>query len=112
MSDLKPCPFCGEVPSIMSVGMAGQPRWQHPVNDTCPIAGHYLGGWDFPKQWNTRALPAVQPVTVQEAARVLLIAESLEAWAQCARDGRPIDPSVVGLMEMARTLRALAEGGA
>ena len=61
MSDLKPCPFCGEAPSIMSVGMAGQPRWQHPVNDTCPIAGHYLGGWDFPVQWNQRALPAVQP---------------------------------------------------
>jgi hypothetical protein len=51
------------------------------------------------------------PVTVQEAARVLLIAESLEAWAQCARDGRPIDPSVVGLMDMALTLRALAQKG-
>ena len=60
MSDLKPCPFCGEVPFVMSAGMAGQPRWQHPVNDTCPIAGHYLGGWDFPEQWN-RDLPAVQP---------------------------------------------------
>ena len=55
MTDLLTCPFCGEVPSIMSVGMAGQPRWQHPVNDTCPIAGYYLGGWDFPKQWNRRA---------------------------------------------------------
>ena len=70
MSDLLPCPFCGEVPFVMSVGMAGQPRWQHPVNDTCPIAGHYLGGWDFPEQWNRRALPAVQPdaAAIREAA--------------------------------------------
>jgi len=51
------------------------------------------------------------PVTVQEAARVLLIAESLEAWAQCARDCRHITPSIVGLMDMALTLRALAQKG-
>jgi hypothetical protein len=43
---------------------------------------------------------------------VLLIAESLEAWAQCARDGRPIYPSVVGLTDMARTLRAIADDSA
>ena len=54
MSDLMPCPFCGETPFPMSTGMAGQPRWQHPNNDTCPIAGHYLGGWNMPEQWNRR----------------------------------------------------------
>jgi hypothetical protein len=43
---------------------------------------------------------------------VLLIAKSLEAWAQGARDGRPIYPSVVGLTDMARTLRAIADDSA
>jgi len=55
MTDLRPCPFCGETPFPISTGMAGQPRWQHPNNDTCPIAGHYFGGWNMPEHWNTRA---------------------------------------------------------
>ena len=55
MSDLLPCPFCNEIPFPISTGMAGQPRWQHPNNETCPIAGHYLGGWNMPEHWNRRA---------------------------------------------------------
>jgi hypothetical protein len=63
MSDLLPCPFCGEIPFPISTGMAGQPRWQHPNNDTCPIAGHYLGGWNMPEQWNRRtALAKEEPM--------------------------------------------------
>ena len=59
------------------------------------------------------ALPAVQPdvAAIREAAQVLLIAESLEAWAQCARDGRPIYPSVNGLLLWASTLRIVAQKG-
>jgi uncharacterized small protein (DUF1192 family) len=56
----------------------------------------------------------VKRLTAENARlrEVRLIAESLEAWAQCARDGRPIDPSVVGLTDMARTLRAIADDSA
>ena len=71
MTDLMPCPFCGEIPFPISTGMAGQPRWQHPNTDTCPIAGHYLGGWNMPEQWNRRTVQAqiaeVQPDLLEEA---------------------------------------------
>ena len=89
MSDLLPCPFCGEVPFVMSVGMAGQPRWQHPVNDTCPIAGYYLGGWDFPVQWNQRVFPAVQPddlIRRMDAVQACKVGPSDE-WSRSTKSG-------------------------
>lgn len=54
------------------------------------------------ERWNRRT------VTVQEA---LTVAASLEAWADALRAGRTIEPSIMGLSDMARSLRALAEGG-
>ena len=78
MSDLLPCPFCGEIPFPISTGMAGQPRWQHPNHDTCPIAGHYLGGWNMPEQWNTRTVKAQIDASVKaERERCARIAKSI-----------------------------------
>lgn len=59
-------------------------------------------------QKRVAALETAEADNARRRREVSLIAESLEAWAQCARDGRPIDPSVVGLTDMARTLRAIA----
>lgn len=106
MSDLLPCPFCSEAPSIMSAGMAGQPRWQHPVNDTCPIAGHYLGGWDFPVQWNQRALPAVQT-----GAREAALREALEAVNAKWRSGADTPDEMRGLALAEAAILDLIEGG-
>jgi hypothetical protein len=82
MSNLLPCPFCGEIPLPMSTGMAGQPRWQHPNNDTCPIAGHYLGGWNMPEQWNTRTVQAqIDAAVLAERERCAKVAAAVAWWA-------------------------------
>lgn len=54
-----------------------------------------------------RPMTDLRAVTVQEA---LTVAASLEAWAEALRAGRTIEPSIMGLSDMARSLRALAEG--
>jgi len=54
MSDLKPCPFCGDSLRSILPGLAGQPRWMHPQSDDCPIGGYTLGGRDLVEQWNAR----------------------------------------------------------
>jgi len=91
--DLMPCPFCGETPFPISTGMAGQPRWQHPNNDTCPIAGHYLGGWNMPEQWNRRTVQAQI-----DAAREGVLQEAALAVKECLFDENlPLSPHGIEL---------------
>ena len=62
MSDLLPCPFCGNVKLLYIEHM--KETILHPyrvVCDNCGAAGGYQDIGNHIKAWNRRALPAVQP---------------------------------------------------
>ena len=89
--ELKNCPFCGDIPVSISRGMAGQPRWQHPNNDHCPISGYLLGSDVFVAAWNTRT---PDPAQIRADA-IRELAEIIRDWRnsipmtgeECANDG-------------------------
>jgi len=80
--ELKPCQFCGDIPVSISRGMAGQPRWQHPNNDHCPISGYLLGGETFTEAWNRRTPDPAQIRTdaLREAVKLPEIAAMVEYY--------------------------------
>lgn len=57
--ELKPCPFCGENPSLMEgskTGVSGYRVWVHCQNKECGVYGPELDNVrHVVKRWNTRA---------------------------------------------------------
>ena len=92
--------------------MAGQPRWQHPNNDHCPISGYLLGSDVFVAAWNTRTPDHAQirADALREAAQAAHDATTHPSAYACkaailAHPAAPLsDPRVVALVKAARTL--------
>jgi Lar family restriction alleviation protein len=77
--DLKPCPFCGEKYVTTEFDRGQGDKWGYASCDVCAACGPEVrtnydrepdGPWhsEAIAAWNTRALPAIDPAAIREAA--------------------------------------------
>lgn len=112
--EIKPCPFCGEKPSVHPAQDGSNLEMIECGNDACPVvpATDYLELNVAVAAWNTR-----QPVTIQEAAdgKVMalidgLIASSVELRKRVTSPKRTkyLLGRIEGLKDLKADIRALA----
>ena len=88
---LAPCPFCNaHILDLQSPGLDGNPRYQHPRHEACPIEGHMFGGEGFAERWNRRT-PDPSLVVVRRERVVIWAAEWDDLITSVIRKSGPRD---------------------